>query len=853
MESGDLRVSPINNNYRNLALIAEGLKYYKESGMMEEFGDKQRKEVYDALKETQGLVELHHYGKEKYEGLLHTVIGKDPKHGFAQRKAWRKRQDLSARSTITLEPDLGMDEVGLPSPMAKKIFQPFAIQKMVQMGYHPFTAIKHLEEETPLGWKAIDMAMKERPVLMNRAPTLHKHGVQSFLPKRLDGKSIKMNPLSLTGFNADIDGDTMSVFVPVSPEAVDESYSLLPSKMLYVAGPPEGSIPTADSLSQNYILGLWYLSKLTDSYPGKVDGINRAKKLRTEGRIKITTKINLAGVGETSLGKEMIAAILPKSLVDRKIEYSAKELDKLARVLIKEYPNKYSSTMSALKDVGNQYAHKRGVTIGFSDINIDRDFRDKLVEKGMRGVRKDTQSQAKAFINVQSELNKEIANIYKGKGLNNFTEYADSGAKGNPGQFMQINAAVGVQMDTHGNLMPPISKSWAEGIDSFDYFNHNYGVRKAGIDVAVNTQDSGALNKALLANTRMVLITEDDCLTKRGLAEEVQGNSLVGRYAAKTIMGVVRYNQLIDGSVQSLASRKKLKTILVRSPLTCETIEGICIKCYGLMADGRPPEIGVNVGVIDGQAVSERSTQLTLRSKHTGGSATAEASVLSGFKELESVLKVPSIQPNKATLATTRGQVTRILPSITGGKEIYIKGAVYLVPSKNQVLVSEGDWVNKGQALSSGVKKPQEVAELTNFLEAQQGLVKRLDNVYEGVFHNRTFETVIRGISNQSEILESPNDTPWYRGDHISTTAIEAENRERKAEGKELIKYSPYFKSIDVLPSESEDWLSKLSTNRLKAAITEGVARGHVSNIHGVDPLPGYMYATEFGQDGKYY
>ena len=406
----------------------------------------------------------------------------------------------------------------------------------------------------------------------------------------------------------------------------------------------------------------------------------------------------------------------------------------------------------------------------------------------------------------------------------------------------------GILEDLHGKPMPiPVEKSWAEGVPDYSYWNHMYGARKGTIDRAVNTQDSGALNKALLSNLKDLLITEEDCGTSRGIEFAANDRNLIGRTSLTDIPGVVGMGDIISpADVDDIAKKMKGKEIKVRSPLTCASVEGVCATCYGLTPEGHLPKVGTNVGVLDGESITERSTQLTMKTFHSGGSSLAGGGIAAGFPELQRALELPVILPGVATLSTVAGIVNEITPNAAGGYAVVINSVSHNVRPGRTLLVKKGQPIYRGQPLSSGTEKPQEVAELRNFLDAQRGLVNRMSNVYEDKFGKRTFETVIRGISNNALITDTPDDSEFLRGDTVKLSLVEKDNEERLKEGRPLVTFKPYFKSIQVLPHESEDWLSRLTSNNLKRVIQEGAAKGYKTNIHGVDPHPAYLYGKEF-------
>jgi DNA-directed RNA polymerase subunit beta' len=843
LPSGDLQVSPINHHYTRIAQTAYAIKTNKDLGFDEELSRTARKDMYRILKEAVGLQEPLHQQMKRSAGIVKTIAGSVPKEGFAQRSVWTKRQDVSGRSTVTVDPSLGLDQAGIPVEMAKVIYRPFIIKEMLQMGFKPLEALENIKDNGIGSRKALLKVMENRPVLLNRAPTLHKHGIQAFKPILVDGKDIKTNPLINAGFNLDYDGDAMAVHVPVTNEAVDEAWGMLPSKNVFKAG--DNSVVHA--ISKDYQLGLYYLT-----VPGK----------DTKKRFKTVVDAENAGIGmtdvfslngkKTTIGIQLVNSILPKQFRDYDNLFDSRKVNSILEKIAYETPENFDQVISGLKDLGNRYGHLRGSTVSINDLQVDHSIRENILEKwkSTLGPNSSDEKKIEAYKNAKVELKKELYKKYSDS--NKFYEWLKSGALKSEEGVIQMIGMPGILQDTKGNEIPiPITKSYGEGLDSFDYWNSIYGVRKGTIDRAVNTQESGELNKRLLANTRKLLVIEEDCGTNDGIEFDITDKNILDRTSALDIEGIVEAAQLITLDIQQKLKKAKMNIVVVRSPLTCETPQGVCQKCYGLMPGGDFAPIGTNVGVLDGQAISERSTQLTMRTFHTGGAVDSGGSALAGFKRLEQIFKVPETVPNKATLAQTDGQIESIKESPIGGKDILINGITHYVPLNLEPTVKRYQSVIKGDKISTGVIKPQELAELKSFKYAQREMVKELDNIYENKFFQKTFETAIRGVTDNAEILD-PGDTDLLIGDKISASYIKKKNKALIRDNKTPAQFNEYFKSIEMLTDDGQDWLDRLSNVHLKNTIKDMASTRMASNIHGHNPLPAYMYGLEFAKDPRY-
>lgn len=848
LPSGDLMTSDINKHYRAVGLINIGLKNAKKAGnLTSEDTIRHNKGLYDSVKSLQGFTDPITYSGEKYKGFIKEMS--DLKRGLIHGKSWSKRQDVSGRSIITVEPTLGIDEIGIPEKMAYKMLKPFIIRDMKESGMKVSSALKEYEDEGILAKNSMREVIRQRPVILNRAPALHKHSIQAFKPVLMDGRAIKLNPLILSGFNADFDGDTMSVMTPVGIDAIEEARHMLPSKILF----KHGDNQLVPSITHEYQYGLWKLSLITKKGRKSFKSIAEAKK----SKIPWTEQFKLNGKPMT-IGQYMINSELPKKLQDYDREMHSKIVSNLLTILGRDYRSHFKPVINSWKDLGAMYATKQANTISLTDLAIDRSYRDDLIKERMPAINnmkgeKRIAAMSKLTADIKTEQDKVV-----GASKNNMYDMlrsgSISGSKG--GNVRQVLSLPGVLTDVKGNPINMLfDRSYGEGIDTASYFNTMFGVRKGSVDRAVNTQDSGALNKSLLNINRRLLVVEEDCATRKGLDFDIDDKDLMDRTATETIRGVVKRNDLIDGKVILNAKKAGIQVINARSPLTCESVQGICSQCYGLMPDGQLPDVGENVGVSDSLALTERATQLTMQTFHTGGAAGTGGGVIGQFPRMVQLLKVPEKLAGKATLSTVKGKVKAVEKNETGGYNIRIEGygdkndKDFIIPPGRNPVVKLNDKIDRGDKLSDGLVKPQELGDLKSHLEAQQYLVEEANEIYGGKFHKKTFETVIRGTSDNAQITKAPDDSGYIRGDFTSLSYVKHLNKQRKKQGLEPLEYRPYFKSIDTLNTDAEDWFTKMTTNRVKAALTTGASKAMYANIKGRDPIPAYIYGDDFGKN----
>jgi DNA-directed RNA polymerase subunit beta' len=377
------------------------------------------------------------------------------------------------------------------------------------------------------------------------------------------------------------------------------------------------------------------------------------------------------------------------------------------------------------------------------------------------------------------------------------------------------------------------------------------GARKGMIDRSLQTSIPGAFAKELLNVTVNHVISIADCKTTRGVEIPVDDSDILDRYLARGIKDVARRNSIVTAYVIKKARKNNVKTLLVRSPLTCEAEQGVCQRCYGLSDNGRPPEIGTNVGVEAGQSMAEPATQMVMRSFHTGGAAGMAGGIVSGFTRISDLLKMPKILKNKATLSRESGKITMIDTSPIGGWNVWVDDEEHHVPAGRRVLVKQGQTVSMGDRLSDGPIKPQELLELRNMRETQDYIVNSLKDEYlnQGIqMRRRVLETVVRPLTNSARVTHPGGHEAYVPGDHAPLTILDAYNRKAKPEDK--IEYEPIIRGINTAPLASQDWITRLNFQRLKETLIEGPAQGWKSDIATIGaPLAAYAYGPLIGRE----
>ena len=856
MPNGSVATSDINYLYQNTGVINKmmGLE------VMKYLSEKEKKEIrtdlYKGVRAISGLENPTIKGMER-EGFIAEIAGPSPKEGFFQKKILSKRQDLTGWATIIPEPDLGPDEVALPDHMAWKLFEPFIIREMRKFGKTPLQAMDEVKRKTPWAKKIRDIVMADRKVILNRDPSLHKFSVMAFNPKVTEGRSIKIPPLVVKGFNADFDGDTMFVHVPISDDAVKEAEKMLPSKNLFKPG--FGDIMLLPQHEAQ--LGLYKLSKTP------------------EGRAKINSIVGKQHAIHTVLDAKATKALL------KKIGRS-------------EPANVFGKVVQELKKLGDDESYNTGFTLGLEDIEDLSPQVNKITKIVERGVAISKSDADLKYLNRKAadQIDAIIEKNLKGKN-NPLYEMTTSGARGNKNQLRQIMGAPLFVEGGDGKIVPKaITKSFARGLSIPEYWTSLYGSRKSIIEKSVQTSLPGAASKEILATTINNVITTKDCGTLDGISLPVTSSDAQERFLAKSQGGFAR-NALVDSDLINSLKKQGISVVVVRSPLKCIAPKGTCSLCYGLDEHGHPPSVGDNVGIKAGQSISEPLTQGVLQTFHTGG--VAGATDVGGFKRVEQLLKMPKVVPGAAPLAETSGTVEKISRGLAGGYDVFLSGKKYHVPKGRELKVKQGDPVKKGDPLSSGVIKPQDLVKLKGMYPAQEYITNEMQKAYEQTgakIDRKVFETIVRSVGNLTRVLNNPGGSHVLPGDVISYTYANHYNKNLQArvgvedaEGMVLakpygslkagdtldvkhalalkaagideveikndpIKHAPFVKGVEEIPLLRRDWMSALGFQNLKRALIDGAQQGWTTDMSDYHPIPAFARGVSFGKgrEGKY-
>lgn len=818
------------------------------------------------------------------------------KQGRFRQNLLGKRVDYSGRSVIVVGPELKMDQCGLPKEMAIELFKPFVMKELVARGLsnNIKSARKMVDRAKDEVWDVLEDVIKDHPVLLNRAPTLHRLGIQAFSPVLVEGRAIKLHPLVCTAYNADFDGDQMAVHLPLSEEAQDEARTLmLAAKNLLK--PSDGrpvTVPTQDMVLGSYYLTL---SKEGEMGEGKVfRDFNEALMAYQDGVISIHAAIKVRvtkEIGEekiqrlisTTVGKIIFNEHIPQDLgfVDRSKPENALNLEidfKVDKSMLGKIIEKcikiHGTAMTAqvldkIKAMGYKYSTKAAITVAVCDASIPPQ-KKRILEDADEQVAEINKNFSRGFISNQERKNAVLdvwnraTNDVSTALTKNLDQYnpifmmADSGARGSTNQIRQLAGMRGLIANTSGETIEiPIRANYREGLNIMEYFISSRGARKGLADTALRTADSGYLTRRLVDVSQEVIIRMEDCGTTDGidvyeiregkeLIESLQ-ERLVGRYLAEDFTDsdgniLVSKDKLVNDADAQKIIASGVKTVKIRSVLTCAAKHGVCARCYGSsLANGNPISIGEAVGIIAAQSIGEPGTQLTMRTFHTGGIASAE-DITQGLPRVEELFE--SRRPKSSAIITKLSGKTR-LEEIKKTRHVVVTAEdgteeAYAVPFGYRLKIEEGDMVQAGDPLTEGSINPHDVLLVKGEQAVQNYIISEVQKVYrlQGVdINDKHIEVIVRQMMRKVRIDE-PGDSyllPASTIDKNELIRIMEQLDERKASGEDITypTYSSVLLGITKAALATDSFLSAASFQETTRVLTDAA-------IHGkVDPLLG--------------
>ncbi|MBQ0125269.1 MAG: DNA-directed RNA polymerase subunit beta' [Clostridiales bacterium] len=809
-----------------------------------------------------------------------------------------KRVDYSGRSVIVVGPSLKIYQCGLPKEMALELFKPFVMKRLVetQNASNIKDAKKKVEKVSPEVWDALENVIKDHPVLLNRAPTLHRLSIQAFEPVLVEGRAIKLHPLVCKAFNADFDGDQMPIHVPLSSEAQAEARFLMLSANNFLK-PADGKAVTVPS--QDMVLGSYYLTIERSGEPGEgsifrnFDEAMMAYEngvLGMHAPIKVRVSKEIDGVVHTGIIDATLGRLIfnqpipqdlgfcdrskPENLLALEIAFptSSSQLSKIVdRTIKKHNPVKAAEVLDAIKENGYKYSTRASISISVNDMTVPKEKPqiladaeakvDKIAKDFRRGMLSE-EERYKAVVSVWKQATDDVTNALSGtlQKYNPLKMIIDSGARGSMSQMRQLAGMRGLMFSATGKTMEiPIKSNFREGLNVLDYFIGARGSRKSLSDTALKTADSGYLTRRLVDVSQEVIVREDDCGTTEGIwvSDIKDGNEMIeplsdrlaGRFAVDDIVDangnvIVKAGELIAHDKADAVVAAGVEKAHVRSILKCKCKQGICAHCYGAdLATNKIVSVGEAVGIIATQSIGEPGAQLTMRTFHTGGIAGSD--ITQGLPRVEELFEAR--RPKKTSLIAdatgfvkivdTKRSRNIIITSSETGEEI-----VYPVAYGVNILVEDGGYVSRGDAITEGNFAPGDIAKVNGIDAAYEYLTKEVQRVYRSQsigISDKHIEVITRQMTGKVRIDDN-GDTDMLIGSVVDVTEYESENEkiaQRIAAGERTIRpatATPLLLGITKAALQTESFLSAASFQETTKVLTDAAIRGKVDHLMGL-------------------
>ncbi|MEG0509466.1 MAG: DNA-directed RNA polymerase subunit beta', partial [Eubacterium sp.] len=836
-------------------------------------------------------------GNRPFKSLSDMLKGKQ---GRFRQNLLGKRVDYSGRSVIVVGPELKMYQCGLPKEMAIELFKPFVMHELVSrnLSQNIKSAKKMVEKLDPIIWDVLEDVIHEHPVLLNRAPTLHRLGIQAFEPILVEGRAIKLHPLACTAYNADFDGDQMAVHVPLSVEAQAEARFLMMA-CNNILKPQDGTPVVVPS--QDMILGSYYMTLYKEDAKGtgsvfcdmnelEMAYFNHTTELHAKVKVRMTKEIDgelQTRLVESTVGRFIFNQILPQDMgfvprntleekfkleVDIQVDKSV--LTKIVDKCFKKHgPTITSEVLDDIKRLGYKFSTQAAITVGVSDMQVPGDKEkileeaDKKIAGNLKLFRRGLISEEERYQNVIDIWNKATDEVTDAllahlDRLNPITMMADSGARGSKNQIRQLAGMRGLMTNPTGRVIElPIRSNFREGLNVLEFFSSTHGARKGLADTALRTADSGYLTRRLVDVSQDVIVREEDCGTARGYEVttinehgeiiETLSERIAGRYAFEDIVHpktgelMAERDQVITSDQAEAIEAAGVEKVVIRAVFNCESKYGVCKKCYGVdMTTWKPVEIGEAVGIIAAQSIGEPGTQLTMRTFHTGGVASAD-DITQGLPRIEELFEARKpkgqaiISEIDGRVEITEGKKTEAIITATDGDS-----RVYLIPYGSRLRVHPGDKVVAGEEITEGSINPNDILRIKGIDAVQQYILSEVQKVYrlQGVhISDKHIELIIRQMLRKVKI-ENAGDTSLITGSLVDIFQMESENRKAMDDGLEPSEVSRELLGITKASLATDSFLSAASFQETTRVLTDAAIKGKV------DPLIGLKENVIIGQ-----
>ncbi len=882
LPGGKFATSDLNDFYRRVINRNNRLKQLIELGAPEIILRNEKRMLQEAvdslidLQKSRGRSRTAGAASKVQKSLSDILRGKQ---GRFRQNLLGKRVDYSGRSTIIVGPELKLDQVGIPREMALELFKPFLLHEIIVRGLAPNikSAKNFLEKKEPVVYDILEEITKDHPVLLNRAPTLHKLSILGFYPVLTDDYAIKLHPTVCAGYNADFDGDAMGVFLPISKNSINEVKSrMLPYYNLLK--PADGSPIVLPN--KEMALGCYYLTTIDKNLINKKDEelkyfatINEAYRFFQVGKIKlrepILVKINDKLI-KTTVGRIIFNNSLPEEFRFINEDIKASDLKNIVVKAIKVFDEKtVGALIDRLKELGFWAATKAGgLSVSIFDCQMIEE-KDKIIKEAEEKVEEINKNYQQGLLTLEEKKrysNKiwiDTTEVLANKTWESLNEenpvkiiINSGGARASKEQLKQLSAMKGLVVDPLGKIIEvPTKSNYRQGLSIFEYVINARGARKGLTDSALKTADAGYLTRRLVDVAHDMIIKEVDCQTEDGLEITNEGTRgekfkerILNRFLAKDVINdkkevIAKRNDLLTEEVVDLIIKNKINKVVVRSPLYCASTYGVCQKCYGVdLSTHRVVDIGVPVGVIAAQSIGEPGTQLTMRVRHFGGIVISD--VTQGLPRVEELFetRTPKIVSPIAEISgtvsiqeDTEKDVYNI-KIVSSNKDSQIKEQQFTIPKSQKLKVKDGELITVGTPLSEGYLDINDVLAIKGLRAAQLYLLNEIQKVYESqgiAIHDKHFETIIRKMSDKV-IIEDEGDTSFIKDEVVSRVRFEEENKKVLAKGQRPATGKVSILGITRAAIYTDSWLSAASFEQTTNVLSSAAIKGQVDYLLGL-------------------
>ena len=889
LDGGRYASSDLNDLYRRVINRNNRLKYLLEINAPEVIVRNEKRMLQEAV---DALIDN---GMRKGQTTTATTGGKrllksladmlKGKQGRFRQNLLGKRVDYSGRSVIVVGPELRLHQCGIPKTMALELLKPFVIKKILdqELAYNVRGASRLIDEAPPEVWAILEEIVKDKLVLLNRAPTLHRLGIQAFQPVLIEGEAISIHPLVCRAFNADFDGDQMAVHVPLSEGAQKEAREIMLSTLNLIK--PATGAPIISPV-RDIVLGCHWVTKIAPAALGenKIFGSKNEAILAADtgvvdlrAKIKVRVKNQLI---ETTVGRILFNNTLPKDYPFQNTDMNSKKLEKLTSKIIENYDTAtIENALDKIKNLGFEYSTISGITWGMDDLVVPKE-KEKLIaeaeksietidshyKKGLLSKEEKAAQAIEVWQKTKAEIEKQVTKTLPP--LGSVISIIDSGARGTWSQVVQMTGMKGLVTNPAGKILElPVKSSFKEGFDVLEYFISTHGARKGTADTALRTSAAGYLTRRLVDVSHDVVVAEEDCRDEQGItifredAQDLGQNFLfkiIGRICLENIKGICKKGEMIDWQVADAIIDSGVEKIKVRSPMSCQATTGVCQKCYGWnLGNNQLVKIGEAVGIVAAQAIGEPGTQLTMRTFHTGGVAEG-GDITQGLPRVEEIFeaRVPS---GKAVISQVEGKVLEITPEriiklkaksagsegdSPKGRKLKAKSkkakkediVEYKIPAKKAIWVQAGQDIKKGQQLCEGNLDLKELFRLKGKEETQRYIVKEIQRIYVSqgaIIHDKHLEVITRQMFSRVRIKDGGASS--FNIDEVAELSrVVEENQRLKKEKEKPISFQSVLLGITKVSLTTDSFLSAASFQETSRVLITAAIEGREDKLRGL-------------------